>query len=130
MPRTAEDIETLLYRLGRPFERTGQTFVVSSGADRPPIALHVADPVLLARVAIGPLPADEKRQLALLRQMLVYNATDLVHAAYGIDGEQMVLAAGLALENIDENEIDAALSDIDLALVRHTARLSELARGV
>jgi hypothetical protein len=127
MPRTADDIEGYLHRLNRTFERQEDTFVISTGVDRPRIALHVADPVVVARVVIGTVPSDEKRQAALFRQMLEYNAADLVHASYGVDNNQLVLSAGEELENIDENELAASLSDIDLALTRHIAKLHELA---
>lgn len=127
MPRTADDIESYLYRLNRTFDRQDQTFIISTGVDRPRIALHVADPVVVARVVIGTVPTDEKRQIALFRQMLEFNSADLVHASYGIDGDRLVLSAGEELENIDANELSASLSDIDLALTRHIAKLHELA---
>lgn len=127
MPRTADDIEGYLYRLNRTFERQEETFVISTGVDRPRIALHVAEPVVVARVVIGKVPTDEKRQNALFRKMLEFNAADLVHASYGVDGDRLVLSAGEELTNIDENELAASLNDIDLALTRHIAELHELA---
>ena len=128
MARNRDDVETYLKRLNRTYEvsETG-TFLVSSGPDRPMIALHVDDPIVIAFVEIGPLPKDEKRQLALFRQVLAYNVSELIHAAYGIDGDRLVLDAGLQLDNLDENELGAALNDIDLALARHVRRLHELA---
>jgi len=128
MPRTVDDIEIFLHQLGRTFDRQGNTFLVSSGVGGPPIALHVADPVLVARVVIGAVPADEKRQLGLFRQLLEYNATDLMHASYGVVQQEIVLFAGQEIENVDLNELSAALSDIDLALDRHVPRLRELAK--
>lgn len=127
MPRTADDIESYLYRLNRTFDRQADTFIISTGVDRARIALRVADPVLLARVVIGKVPSDDKRCMALFRQLLEFNASDLVHASYGIDGDQIVLSAGEELANVDENELSASLSDIDLALTRHIAKLHELA---
>jgi hypothetical protein len=41
--------------------------------------------------------------------------------------ERVVLSGALELENLDINELEAALSDIDLALVRHVPVLHELA---
>lgn len=128
MPRTADDIESYLYRLNRTFDRQDQTFIISTGLDRPRVALHVADPVLIARVVIGKVPADEKRKVGLFRQLLEFNAADLVHASYGLEGEQIVLSAGQELENVDVNELAASLSDIDLALTQHIPKLHELAK--
>jgi hypothetical protein len=129
MSRTSEDIELYLTQLGRTFDRQGLTFVVSTGPSLPPVALHVADPVVVARVVIGSVPKDPARQLGLLRQLLVYNATDLVHASYGLDAAgQIVLAGGQELENMDLNELSATLSDLDLALSSHVPKLRELAK--
>jgi hypothetical protein len=129
MSRTVEDIENYLTQLGRTFDRQGHTFLVSTGPTRAPVALHVADPVVVARVVIGSVPKDPGRQLALLQQLLRYNATDLVHASYGLDQDgQIVLSGGQELENMDLNELSATLSDLDLALSSHVPKLRELAK--
>ena len=51
-----------------------------------------------------------------------------MHASYGIENGTIVLSAALALDNLDANELEATLSDIDVALVRHTKELSHIAR--
>ncbi|RLB47559.1 MAG: hypothetical protein DRI90_26215 [Deltaproteobacteria bacterium] len=128
MPQTADDVENILYRLNRNFESGGPaTFLVSSGTEGPTIAVHVNDPIVVVRVDIGPVPEDEQRQLPLFRQMLEYNAKGLVHCAYAVEGGELVLTSGLALENIDANKLAAVFSDIDLALARHVKTLRALA---
>lgn len=127
MPRNAEDVENFLYRLNRNFEGENGMFLVSSGTDGPPIAVRVVEPIVVVRVDIGTIPADQGKQLELMRKLLEYNGTDLVHAAYALEGDEMVLSAGLELESLDENELAAVLSDIDVALARHVATLRELA---
>ena len=128
MPRTAQDVENYLYRLNRSFDIDGETFIVqSSMSSGPPICLRVHEPILLATVDIGAIPADEKKQLSLFRQLLLYNASELIHAAYALDGDEIVLAAGFPIENLDANELAALLNDIDLALTRHIKTLRELA---
>lgn len=127
MPRNAEDVENFLYRLNRNFEGENGMFLVSSGSEGPPIAVRVVEPIVVVRVDIGKIPADQGKQLELMRKLLEYNGTDLVHAAYALEGDEMVLSAGLELESLDENELAAVLSDIDLALARHVATLRELA---
>ncbi len=126
MPRTVDDVETYLYRLDRHFERDGDAFIVSSGMADTPIVVLVHDPVLLIRVDIGKAPADEKRQLAVFRKLLQLNGKDLVHGSYGLEGDEIVLIAGLPIENLDLNELAAALADIDLALAQHVQVLREL----
>jgi len=127
MPRTADDVETYLLQLNRRFENDGGTFVLASSHDQPPIAVRVDAPIVAVRVKIGAVPGDEMHQLRLFRRLLEYNATDLMHASYGVENGTVVLAAGLPLDNLDANELEATLSDIDLALARHIPTLHDLA---
>jgi hypothetical protein len=128
MPRTAEDVENYLLQLDRRFENDGGTYLVTGGAGSTPIAIHVAPPIVAVRVTIGPVPADAEHQRRFFRRLLEYNASDLMHISYGIEGETVVLSAALELENLDINELEATLSDVDLALARHVPTLHEAAR--
>ncbi|MDC0677639.1 MULTISPECIES: hypothetical protein [Sorangium] len=127
MPRTAEDVETYLLQLDRRFENDAGTYLVSGGAGAPPIAIRIDPPIVAVRVSIGPVPGDDAHQTKLFRRLLEYNATDLMHASYGIEAGTVVLSAALELENLDMNELEAILSDIDLALARHVPVLHDLA---
>ncbi|WP_437293408.1 hypothetical protein [Sorangium sp. So ce426] len=127
MPRTAEDVETYLLQLDRRFENDAGTYLVSGGPDTPPIAIRIDPPIVAVRVSIGPVPGDDAHQTRLFRRLLEYNATDLMHASYGIEAGTVVLSAALELENLDMNELEAILSDIDLALARHVPVLHDLA---
>ncbi len=129
MPRTADDVESFLLRLNRHFERDEETFIVSSGVDGTPVAVFVTEPIIVLRVDIGKLPDGVEKQNAIFRMLLNYNSTDLVHAAYALEGDEIVLTSGLPLENVDENELAAVLGDIELALVRHVKPVRELAMG-
>ena len=140
MSRTAEDVESYLLQLDRPYEKDGATFLFhSAGAS---VALLVTPPIVALRVDIGSIPRDEARLAPFFRKLLEYNATDLMHVSYGLDvsrrgaegaapgqhtPERVVLSGALELANLDMNELEAALSDIDLALVRHVPVLHELA---
>jgi hypothetical protein len=129
MPRTREDVETYLYQLDRRFEEQHGTLLVSTGPDSPPIAIQIVAPIVVLRVVIGDLPEDDKHRLRLCKRLLEYNATDLMHSSYGIEGNRVVLSGALALDNLDANELEATLSDIDLALMRHVPGLFEAATG-
>lgn len=129
MPRTREDVETYLYQLERRFEDQHGTLLVSTGAGSPPIAIQVAPPIVVFRVTIGEVPGDEVHRLRLYQQLLQYNASDLMHSSYGIEASTVVLSGALALDNLDMNELEATLSDMDLALVRHVPGLFQAARA-
>lgn len=127
MPRTREDVETYLYQLDRRFEEQHGTLLVSTGAGSPPIAIQIAPPIVVFRVAIGPVPGDDTHRLRLYQRLLEYNASDLMHSSYGVEGSTVVLSGALALDNLDVNELEATLSDMDLALLRHVPGLFEAA---
>lgn len=127
MIQSNEDLEGYLLRLERRFERAEDgTYLLSMGADRPLVALRVAAPVLVAQVEIGAAPTDDAHAAALFRKLLVLNATALVHAAYGIEGSTIVLAAALELKNLDLNELEAVLADLDMALANQVPTLREI----
>lgn len=129
--RSNKDVESYLLRMGRPFKEADEsTFLVSVGAVT--VAVKVAPPLVLSRCEIGQLPpagAAGKAREPLYEQLLRLNATALVHGAYGIDGDRIVLAAALELENLDYNELDAILAEMDLALVQQLPKIRELAGG-
>ena len=129
MIQSNEDLEGYLLRLERRFERAEDgTYLLSMGVDRPLVALRVAAPVLVAQVDIGQAPADDNAGAVLFRKLLVLNATALVHAAYGIEGDKIVLSAALELKNLDLNELEAVLADLDMALANQVPTLREIAK--
>ncbi|MFI5301179.1 MAG: hypothetical protein ACHREM_24100 [Polyangiales bacterium] len=134
--RSSKDVESYLMRMGRPFEviagegevTEATTWIThTSGV---PVALILQVPLVVARVEIGKLPAaGTKAREPLFEHLLRLNATSLVHACYGLDGETIVLTATAELENLDYNELDAVFIDIDLALAQHLPRIRELANA-
>lgn len=128
MIRNHEDLEAFLGKLERKFERmSDDTYVVSMGAGRPLVAMRLAPPVLVLEVMIGEVPqAEQSRLLALYRRLLEYNADRLLHAAYGVQGQQIMLSSALELESVDLNELEAVLADIDMALAEQVPALREL----
>lgn len=126
--RTEKDVEAYLLRLNRRFRTVeGQpgTFLVEAAADKPPVAMRVAPPLVVVRVQIGDAK-DASDPPALFRQLLELNAKQLVHASYGLDDGHIVLSSALELENLDFNELQATLDEIDVALAQ---RLTGLKKG-
>jgi hypothetical protein len=128
MIRSNEDLEGFLGRLERRFEKLPEgTYIVSVGAGRPLVAMRLAPPVLVLEVVIGKVPAASAEQLSTLyRRMLEFNADGLLHAAYGLQGDQIQLSAALELESVDLNELEAVLADLDMALAEQVPALREL----
>lgn len=127
MIRSSDDLEAQLGRLGRRYERTPDgTFVVAIGPNQPPAALLLVPPVLVVQVAIGDAPKDLAVAAPIYKKLLELNASALLHTAFGLENDQIVLAAALELDNLDLNELEAVLSDIDVALSEHVPVLRGL----
>jgi hypothetical protein len=115
--RTHKDVEAYLAQLNRKYQAVEDqpgTYLVSTNASMPPVAIRVDPP-----------GAD---QTELFRKLLGFNAKGLVHTSYGIDEGRIVLSAAHELENLDFNEIEATLDEIDLALAQQIPVLSELSK--
>ncbi|HEX3850098.1 MAG TPA: hypothetical protein VHW01_03980, partial [Polyangiaceae bacterium] len=55
----------------------------------------------------------------LSRKLLEYNARDLVHGSYGIEGDEVVLSDALELADLDFAEFEASVDSLTLALASH-----------
>ena len=88
------------------------------------VVVHYAPPVVILRVRVMELPASEPRRGELFRQLLEYNARDLVHGSYGLEGNHVVLTDTLELENLDFSEFEASFESITLALASHLGALA------
>ena len=125
MAISTEDLGAYLTRLDRRFDKVDdRTFLVSLGAGNPPAVLRVEPPVVLVQVVIGDAPKGTSgAALAVFRKLLELNATDLMHAAYGLEKDQIVLSAALELDTMDIGELEAVLANIDMALAEHVPAL-------
>lgn len=88
------------------------------------ILVNFASPVVILRITVMLLPAGTARQALLFRQLLEYNARDLVHGAYGLEGDKVVLTDTLELENLDFSEFEASFDSLTLALATHLGALA------
>jgi Tir chaperone protein (CesT) family len=130
MMRTARDVEAYLGALGRPCEAVDAqpgTYLLTAKTGAT-IAIRVEAPIVLARVVIAKLEGSQGQNVALLRNLLEHNASALMHTAFGLEGELVVLSAALVLENLDFNELEAVVDEIELALAREVPTLHELNR--
>ena len=124
---TREDIQSFLDRL----EGGGLTVIeiepnlwLARTPDDAEVVVHFAPPVVILRVRVMELPASEPRRSELFRQLLEYNARDLVHGSYGLEGDHVVLTDTLELEDLDFSEFEASFDSVTLALASHLATLA------
>ena len=118
---TRDDIEGFLDRLtseGVDYEEIEQgLWVVRPGGNLElDVVVHYSPPVVLLRVKVMNVPADDGRCADLNRRLLELNANDLVHGAYGIAQDSIVLTEALELEHLDYEEFLASYESMTLAL--------------
>ena len=87
------------------------------------IIIMLAGPVLVFRVKLMEVPTHDRE--ALFRTLLELNATEMMHGAYGVEGDSVVICDALQLENIDFNEFAATIDDISMAVASHRGRLAK-----
>jgi hypothetical protein len=126
---TREDIEAFLDRLsgeGATYEEVepGLWVIKPGGALDFDVVVTHNPPVVLLRVKVMPLPTDTGDAAALNRRLLELNATDLLHGAYGIDGDAVVLTEALELAHLDFEEFLASYESMTLALTGHLRELA------
>jgi hypothetical protein len=123
---TREDIQSWLERLdaGTLEVREVEGLFVARSPDGAEVVVSYAPPVVILRVRVMELPRKEPGRSELFRQLLEYNARDLVHGSYGLEGDHVVLTDTLELENLDYNEFEASLDSITLAVASHYSALA------
>ena len=124
-----EDLESFLVRLGAEGAsysevEPGMFVVRPGGTPDAQVVVHLTPPVLLMRMNVMPVPLDGDAAAKLSRRLLELNATDLVHGAYGISGNDIILTEALELANLDFSEFLAAYESMTLALASHVRELA------
>jgi len=125
---TKDDIEGFLNRLGaeggsHSEVEPGLWVVRPSGELDFGVVVHYSPPVVVLRVKVMTLPSSPEALATLSRRLLELNATDLVHGAYGIEEESIVMTEALELAHLDYEEFLAAYESITVALASHLREL-------
>ncbi len=123
--RTREDIESYLIRSKMSFQEVEEDMWIVREADTGEnIVVRLAGPLILFRLKV--LDLDKIRdRAACFQKLLELNAEEMVHGAYGISDEAIVLTCSLRVENLDYNEFQGTVDDFTLALTNHYETLSQ-----
>lgn len=122
--RTREDIESYLMRSGLHYREVEEDmWVVHESASSENIVVRMAGPLVLFRVKVLEL-GTVRRKNELFQKLLELNAEDMVHGAYGIANDAVVLTCALRLENLDYSEVQGTIDDFSLALTNHYETLA------
>jgi len=123
---TREDLESYLIRMDQDFDEVDEgMFLVQPRNDGPPVVVHHSPPLLVIRLKVMTLP-EGKDLGELFENLLVWNATDVIHGAYGIEGGDLVLTDTLELETLDFPELQASLESMQMAAASHIKQIKAL----
>jgi hypothetical protein len=122
--KSAEDVESYLMKMGVAHETLNPGFWVVK-TDGPPLAVSIAGPVVAFRLKVMDLPRTGRKEL--YKTLLSLNTTEMVHGAFGLEGDQVVIAHALELENLDLNELQAVVDDMSMAAAKHQPILARFA---
>ncbi len=126
---TKEEIEGFLDRLSSEGAthsevEPGLWIVKPGGALDFDVVVNYSPPVVLMRVKV--MTSPHRRQQVLLprsRRLLELNASELLHGAYGIEGDAIVMTEALELSSLEYEEFQAAYESIMLTLASHLREL-------
>lgn len=124
---TREDVQSFLDRLdggSLTVMEIEPNLWLARTPDDAEVVVHYAPPVVILRVRVMELPDSEPRRSELFRQLLEYNARELVHGSYGVEGDHVVLTDTLELADLDYTEFEASFDSITLALASHMGTLA------
>jgi hypothetical protein len=88
------------------------------------VVINYAPPVVLLRMRVMEPPAEDGKRTGLFQKLLEFNASDLLHGSYGLEGQHVVLTDALELENLDFSEFEASFDSMTLALAQHLGALA------
>ncbi len=124
---TKEDIQSFIERLDGG---SAEVTELSSGLWRvktqngAEVVVNYAPPVVLLRMRVMEPPAEDGKRSGLFQKLLEFNARDLLHGSYGLEGGHVVLTDALELENLDYTEFEASFDSMTLALASHLGALA------
>jgi hypothetical protein len=86
------------------------------------IALIYTEPLVIFRTVVMEIPKENR--LELFTKLLQLNANDMIHGAYALEKDSIVLIDTLEYDTLDYTEFRATLDAFSLALAQHYPILS------
>jgi Tir chaperone family protein CesT len=114
-----DDIEHYLIQMEYPFESIeSHMWVIHNTAD---VVVTYEPPLVIFRMKLMEVPIKQREDFFKL--LLELNATEMIHGAYGIEDNNIVLIDTLQSEHLDFNEFQATLEALMLASTQDYQKL-------
>jgi Tir chaperone protein (CesT) family len=120
-----EDIEHYMIQMDYPFESIESNMWVihdTANIDTANIVVTYDPPLILFRMKLMDIPKERREDFFKL--LLELNASQMIHGAYGIEEENVVLIDTLQSEHLDFNEFQASLEALLLASTQDYQKLN------
>lgn len=121
---STEKINGYLIDLALSYEEVGENTWLINDDEKglKNLVVMLSEPLVVIRVKVMECPAGEREKF--YEELLRLNAEDLLHGAYALEGDSVILIDTLELETMDLEEFRASIEAIGLALVQHYKLLS------
>jgi hypothetical protein len=116
---TRQDIEHYLIETGHPHETLKENIWVIR--DLANVVITLEPPLVVFRAKLMAVPKTNRE--ALFQLLLELNAMHMIHGAYGLEEDNVVLIDTLQAENLDYNEFQATVDALSLAITQDYERL-------
>ncbi len=88
------------------------------------LVIYYEDPIIIFRIKLMEIPAQKKE--AFFEKLLRLNSESMVHGAYALEGNNVIIVDTLQGENLDFNEFQASIESVYMALANDYKVLTDL----
>ena len=122
---TNSEIKSFFDKLEISYDTVGEGIWVlnleDQGIDN--LVINHEPPLILFRIKLMDMPNKNREEF--FGRLLELNATELVHGAYALEEENIILIDSLQSENLDINELEASIESLAFAATQHYSELSK-----
>ena len=117
-------IEQYLIDLGISYQEISKNawLIEDENKGYPKMMVSRSDPIVIIIADVMPVPKENAE--TLFRMLLELNATDLLHGAYAISGNDIIVIDTLEHASLDKDEFLASIESISFALLEHYKKLA------
>ena len=124
----AETIEGLILQLDLPYEELGEgIWVVKDEAETIHNVITLSGPVVVMRIKIVDVPKTGTEPLFKL--LLELNASEMLHGAYGLEGNEAVMVEVMSIEHLNLPIFQEAVESMFMAVTSHHPSIARLLDG-
>ena len=121
----SEKLEGYMINLSLSYESVDETTWVINDEEKgiENLIVMYEEPLIILRIKVMDVPAENKGEF--FEKLLRVNASDMVHGAYALEGDNVVILDTLEGDTMDLEEFQASLDAISLAIAQHYPVLSK-----